>query len=60
MRAYNLYTVGLPRDPPLAAFGHTQAQELADFFLSLPEAERPTAIFSSPYCMSSRAYSQFT
>ncbi|KAF7791896.1 hypothetical protein EIP86_002920 [Pleurotus ostreatoroseus] len=40
---------GLPRDPPLAAFGHTQAQELADYFLSLPEEERPTAIFSSPY-----------
>ncbi|KAJ3544948.1 hypothetical protein NM688_g5686 [Phlebia brevispora] len=40
---------GLPRDPPLAAFGHTQAKELADFFLSLPEEERPTAIFSSPY-----------
>ncbi|KAI0348007.1 phosphoglycerate mutase-like protein [Trametopsis cervina] len=40
---------GLPRDPPLAAFGHTQAQEVADYFLSLPEAERPTAIFSSPY-----------
>ena len=42
--------LGLPRDPPLAAFGHTQAQELADHFLSLPEEERPTAIFSSPYC----------
>lgn len=40
---------GLPRDPPLAAFGHTQAQELADYFLSLPEEQRPTAIFSSPY-----------
>ncbi|KAJ7169928.1 phosphoglycerate mutase-like protein [Mycena filopes] len=40
---------GLPRDPPLAAYGETQAQELADYFLSLPEIERPTAIFSSPY-----------
>ncbi|KAI0078918.1 phosphoglycerate mutase-like protein [Panus rudis PR-1116 ss-1] len=40
---------GLPRDPPLAAFGLTQAKELADYFLSLPEDERPTAIFSSPY-----------
>ncbi|KAJ7631042.1 phosphoglycerate mutase-like protein [Roridomyces roridus] len=40
---------GLPRDPPLAAFGETQAQELADYFLSLPEDQRPTAIFSSPY-----------
>jgi len=40
---------GLPRDPPLAAFGITQAQELAAHFLSLPEADRPTAIFSSPY-----------
>ncbi|KAJ6604699.1 histidine phosphatase superfamily [Mycena vulgaris] len=40
---------GLPRDPPLAAFGVTQAQELAEYFLSLPENQRPTAIFSSPY-----------
>ncbi|KZV77740.1 phosphoglycerate mutase-like protein [Peniophora sp. CONT] len=40
---------GLPRDPPLAAFGETQAKEVADYFLSLPEDERPTAIFSSPY-----------
>ncbi|KAJ7181708.1 phosphoglycerate mutase-like protein [Mycena crocata] len=40
---------GLPRDPPLAAFGVTQAQELADYFLTLPEDQRPTAIFSSPY-----------
>ncbi|RDB29681.1 hypothetical protein Hypma_015480 [Hypsizygus marmoreus] len=40
---------GLPRDPPLAAFGETQAQELGEYFLSLPPEERPTAIFSSPY-----------
>ncbi|KAF5314135.1 hypothetical protein D9611_006886 [Ephemerocybe angulata] len=46
---------GLPRDPPLAAFGEAhgcvqaQAQELADYFLSLPEDQRPTAIFSSPF-----------
>ncbi|KAI0322725.1 histidine phosphatase superfamily [Amylostereum chailletii] len=40
---------GLPRDPPLAAFGETQAKEVADYFASLPEDERPTAIFSSPY-----------
>jgi len=40
---------GIPRDPPLAAFGLTQAQELADHFLSLPPEARPTAIFSSPY-----------
>ncbi|KAI0094659.1 histidine phosphatase superfamily [Irpex rosettiformis] len=40
---------GLPRDPPLAAYGHTQAAEVAGYFLSLPEDERPTAIFSSPY-----------
>ncbi|THH34066.1 hypothetical protein EUX98_g57 [Antrodiella citrinella] len=40
---------GLPRDPPLAAFGVTQAEELAVYFTSLPEDERPTAIFSSPY-----------
>ena len=49
---------GLPRDPPLAAFGHTQAQELADYFLSLPEEERPTAIFSSPYCKYSVLWSR--
>ncbi|KAJ7619076.1 phosphoglycerate mutase-like protein [Mycena polygramma] len=40
---------GLARDPPLAAFGVTQAHELAAYFLSLPEEQRPTAIFSSPY-----------
>ncbi|KAI0271369.1 histidine phosphatase superfamily [Gloeopeniophorella convolvens] len=40
---------GLPRDPPLAAFGETQAKEVADHFLSLPEDQRPTIIFSSPY-----------
>ncbi|KAL4243532.1 Histidine phosphatase superfamily protein [Abortiporus biennis] len=40
---------GLPRDPPLAAYGVSQAEELAQHFLSLPEDERPTIIFSSPY-----------
>ncbi|EPT04286.1 hypothetical protein FOMPIDRAFT_1021959 [Fomitopsis schrenkii] len=40
---------GLPRDPPLAAYGLTQAQELADYFLSLPEDQQPTVILSSPY-----------
>ncbi|KAG5733097.1 hypothetical protein E4T56_gene14020, partial [Termitomyces sp. T112] len=40
---------GLARDPPLAAFGETQAQELGEYFLSLPKDERPTAIFSSPF-----------
>ncbi|KAJ6610044.1 histidine phosphatase superfamily [Mycena sp. CBHHK59/15] len=40
---------GLPRDPPLAAYGVTQAQELAAYFMTLPEEDRPTAIFSSPY-----------
>ncbi|KAL0951121.1 hypothetical protein HGRIS_007857 [Hohenbuehelia grisea] len=40
---------GLPRDPPLAAYGEAQAKELAEYFLSLPPNERPTAIFSSPY-----------
>ncbi|KAH8120344.1 phosphoglycerate mutase-like protein [Phellopilus nigrolimitatus] len=40
---------GLPRDPPLAAYGESQAEELAQYFLALPEEERPTAIFSSPY-----------
>lgn len=28
----------------------TQAEEVAQYFLSLPEDERPTAVFSSPYC----------
>ncbi|KIM48162.1 hypothetical protein M413DRAFT_439882 [Hebeloma cylindrosporum] len=40
---------GLPRDPPLTAYGETQAEELCQYFLSFPEDERPTAIFSSPY-----------
>ncbi|PPQ64398.1 hypothetical protein CVT26_002105 [Gymnopilus dilepis] len=40
---------GLPRDPPLTAYGETQAEELAQYFLSFPEEDRPTAIFSSPY-----------
>jgi len=40
---------GLPRDPPLAAFGISQAQETAEYFKSLPVKERPTAIISSPY-----------
>ncbi|KAI0033153.1 histidine phosphatase superfamily [Vararia minispora EC-137] len=40
---------GLPRDPPLAAFGEVQAKETAEYFLSLPEDQRPTAIWSSPY-----------
>ncbi|KIL70787.1 hypothetical protein M378DRAFT_67173 [Amanita muscaria Koide BX008] len=44
-----LDVTGLPRDPPLAAYGEKQAQELGAYFLSIPEKERPTAIFSSPY-----------
>ncbi|KAH9849802.1 histidine phosphatase superfamily [Lenzites betulinus] len=40
---------GLPRDPPLAPFGVDQAHELGDYFLSLPEDQRPTIILSSPY-----------
>ncbi|KZT30425.1 PGAM-domain-containing protein [Neolentinus lepideus HHB14362 ss-1] len=40
---------GLPRDPPLAVYGETQAKELGEYFASLPEHQRPTAIFSSPY-----------
>ncbi|KAI6005332.1 histidine phosphatase superfamily [Pisolithus orientalis] len=40
---------GLPRDYPLAAYGETQAQELAAYFQALPVSNRPTAIFSSPY-----------
>ncbi|KIM66159.1 hypothetical protein SCLCIDRAFT_14531 [Scleroderma citrinum Foug A] len=40
---------GLARDHPLAAYGEAQARELATYFQTLPEAKRPTAIFSSPY-----------
>jgi len=40
---------GLPKDPPLAAYGEEQAKEVAEFILSLPKDKRPTAIFSSPY-----------
>ncbi|KIK43558.1 hypothetical protein CY34DRAFT_81584 [Suillus luteus UH-Slu-Lm8-n1] len=40
---------GLPRDPPLAAYGEAQAQELAAYFLAIPEEKRPTIILSSPY-----------
>lgn len=40
---------GTARDPPLAAYGVTQAEQLAKHFASLPEAERPTAIFSSAF-----------
>jgi len=39
---------GLPRDPQLSAFGEVQAREVANYFKSLPEDQRPTAIFSSP------------
>ncbi|KAI6136671.1 histidine phosphatase superfamily [Pisolithus sp. B1] len=42
---------GLPRDHPLAAYGETQAQELAAYFQALPASKRPTAIFSSPFCI---------
>ncbi|KIK71047.1 hypothetical protein GYMLUDRAFT_33162 [Collybiopsis luxurians FD-317 M1] len=40
---------GLPRDPPLTAFGVSQAQELADYFSTLDQDQRPTLLFSSPY-----------
>ncbi|KAF8591885.1 phosphoglycerate mutase-like protein [Ramaria rubella] len=40
---------GTPRDPPLSGYGEKQAKELADYFISLPLDDRPTAIFSSPY-----------
>ncbi|EJD55522.1 PGAM-domain-containing protein [Auricularia subglabra TFB-10046 SS5] len=39
---------GVGRDSPLSALGHEQAEELARHFESMPEDERPTAIFSSP------------
>jgi len=40
---------GLPRDPPLAAYGVTQAEDLAKHFASMAPEDRPTAIYSSPY-----------
>ncbi|KAF9069068.1 phosphoglycerate mutase-like protein [Rhodocollybia butyracea] len=40
---------GLPKDPPLTVFGIAQAQELANYILSLDEDQRPSLIFSSPY-----------
>lgn len=40
---------GYPRDPPLASYGDEQAAELATYLSSLPEDQRPTAIYSSPY-----------
>ncbi|KAH9969046.1 histidine phosphatase superfamily [Russula dissimulans] len=44
-----LVPTGLPRDPQLAVFGEVQSKEVANYFKSLPEDQRPTAIFSSPY-----------
>ncbi|KAF4622843.1 hypothetical protein D9613_001847 [Agrocybe pediades] len=49
---------GLERDPPLTAYGETQAEELCQFFMSFPEEDRPTAIFSSPYCCTARPVAQ--
>ncbi|KAF5312609.1 hypothetical protein D9619_003219 [Psilocybe cf. subviscida] len=46
---YRKSATGLPRDPPLTAYGETQAEELREYFVSLPEEEQPTAIFASPY-----------
>ncbi|CAE7221129.1 unnamed protein product [Rhizoctonia solani] len=40
---------GTEKDPPLAAYGVTQAVDLAKFIKSLPEGQRPTLLFSSPY-----------
>jgi len=40
---------GLPRDPQISEFGEDQARELANYFKGVPEDQRPTAIFSSPY-----------
>jgi len=37
------------RDPPLAAYGVAQSEELAKYFESLPDKKRPTAVFSSPF-----------
>jgi transcription factor C subunit 7 len=49
--------------PPSAlttAFFKAQAKEVADYFLSLPEDQRPTAIFSSPYCEMQAEYCPYT
>ncbi|KAF7966999.1 hypothetical protein HWV62_36260 [Athelia sp. TMB] len=43
------FVTGIVKDDALTAMGETQAQELADYFASLPADERPTAIFCSPY-----------
>ncbi|KAG8986901.1 hypothetical protein FRB90_003718, partial [Tulasnella sp. 427] len=40
---------GTARDPTLAAYGVLQAEQVAKHFLAMPEADRPTAIFSSPF-----------
>ncbi|KDN42294.1 phosphoglycerate mutase-like protein [Tilletiaria anomala UBC 951] len=44
---------GRPRDPVLTAHGLDQARCLAQYFLSLPEAEQPQLVISSRYyrCM---------
>ncbi|KAL7008351.1 C6 zinc cluster transcription factor-like protein [Cystobasidiomycetes sp. EMM_F5] len=39
---------GIKRDPPLTAFGETQAKELATYFLNNPDIKLD-AIFSSPW-----------
>ncbi|KAF8711063.1 Phosphoglycerate mutase-like protein, partial [Rhizoctonia solani] len=38
------------KDPPLAAYGVAQAADLAKYIKSLPEEQRPSLLFSSPYC----------
>ncbi|CAE6503400.1 unnamed protein product [Rhizoctonia solani] len=45
----NTCPTGTEKDPPLAAYGVTQAVDLAKFIKSLPEGQRPTLLFSSPY-----------
>ncbi|CAE6445600.1 unnamed protein product [Rhizoctonia solani] len=40
---------GTEKDPPLADYGVAQAVDLAEFIKSLPEEQRPTLLFSSPY-----------
>ncbi|GAB1517193.1 C6 zinc cluster transcription factor-like protein [Rhizoctonia solani] len=37
------------KDPPLAAYGVAQAADLAKYIKSLPEEQRPSLLFSSPY-----------
>lgn len=40
---------GIDSDPPLAPHGVEQARELADYFTTLPESDKPQFILTSPF-----------